>query len=813
MEGGRYAGDLALRIWRPCGPGRALLDFGNAVGEVAVAEDGAVRLRAVAGVSLPDDPGPAVGRLPWRPAAARPQKREDDGLRIDHQGPLGAACVDVVPDPFRVRVVDRRGELLAELGALAFAADGEARVAFAASPDQCFFGFGERHGGLDKRGQQLLLRNRDPQGSRRDPMYVSIPFFLAFESGRRGPRACGVLLDAFGTSRFDVAAGSPERILMESRAGGIDVSVFPGPQPADVLRRFTARVGRTPLPPLWALGHHQSRWGYRSERVVREIAAELRARRIPTDALHLDIDHMRGYRVFTWDPERFPDPKQLLSDLAAQGFRAVSIVDPGLKVDPDWSVYREGAERGVFCRRDDGGRHPLHVWPGEAELPDFNRAAVREWWGEQHRPHLDIGVAGIWNDMNEPAGWSRDLRLGRVVLPLARQNLRRMVQSDPAGEERSVPHEQVRNLYGLQQCRATRAFLESAAPERRPFVLTRSGHAGIQRYAAVWTGDNRSRWSDLRESIPMLLNLSLSGVAFCGADIGGFAYSCTPELYARWIQLGALYPFARTHSMLLSRRQEPWRFGARVEAIAREALGLRMRLMPYLYGLFREAEESGAPVWRPLFYEFPDDPDAVGIEDQLMLGPALLVAPVVWRGARARDLYLPPGIWIDWNDDSRWVGPRRIRVSAPLERLPLFARGGTLLPTRSPVCHAGETPEEGCVLEVFPGADGSAELVEDDGESTGYRAGRAARTPLRLWNRAGGRLRVELGRREGEYPLPERPVRVAIRACPRPVSVHLDGQRLDEGSAAPGFTAGEGRVEVRFRDAGSGHAIEVDPAP
>jgi alpha-glucosidase len=311
----------------------------------------------------------------------------------------------------------------------------------------------------------------------------------------------------------------------------------------------------------------------------------------------------------------------------------------------------------------------------------------------------------------------------------------------------------------------------------------------------------------------MLLNLSLSGVPFCGSDIGGFFLSCTPELYARWIQLGALYPFARTHTVWFSRRQEPWSFGRRTEHIARRALELRMRLLPYLYGLFHEAEQSGAPVWRPLFYEFPGDPDAAVVEDQLMLGPALLAAPVVERGAREREVYLPPGVWTAWDDDARYVGPRRLRVAAPLERLPLFARGGSVIPTHSPIHHIGEVPEEPCVLEVFPGADGRAELFEDDGESNRYRDGEAARTALRLWDRAGGRLRLEIGRREGGYELPPRPLRIAVRGCPRPDSVRANGTVLSRRATAPGYTVEEGRVHVRLLDRGEGHTVEIEPAP
>jgi alpha-glucosidase len=508
----------------------------------------------------------------------------------------------------------------------------------------------------------------------------------------------------------------------------------------------------------------------------------------------------------------------------------VPIVDPGVKVDAAYGVYRDGRARDAFCRNADGSPFHLLVWPKRSALPDFMRPDVQAWWGEQHRPLLDAGVAGIWNDMNEPAGWAREIRVGKLILPWKRQDLSRVVQAEPAAAHarprRSdpydddapdedplprVPHEHVRNLYGHLQCRATREFLERADAERRPFVLTRSGFAGIQRWAAMWTGDTMSRWSHLRLSMPMLLNLSLSGVAFCGADIGGFAGPCTPELFARWMQIGALYPLARTHSMWLKPRQEPWRFGARVEAIARDALRLRMRLLPYLYGLFHEAAETGAPIWRPLFFEFPDDPESAAIDDQVLIGPALLAAPVLERGAREREVYLPPGAWIAWHDDARFVGPRRVRVPAPLERLPLFVRAGAVVPTRSPTEHAGATPDEPLVLEVFPGCDADGVLVEDDGESTAYQRGAVARTALRL--RRTGRLRLEIGRREGDYTLPRRPARVVFRAAAPPRAVWFDAQPLPEGPGLPGWRATGGRVEVRFEDDGRAHSLEIDPAP
>jgi len=801
--------------WKPAGAGALRLEFGRGgVCEVAIARDGAVRLRAEAGGLLPPDPSEAIGREPWRASSAEPYAGDGGRVVLRFEGPEGQAFLEIGNDPLVFRVRERDGTPVATLSGLGFAPGGGARIALEAEPEDSFFGFGEKSGGLDKRGRVLRMRSQDANlRVEADPLYLSIPFFLGlrFEAGRS--RALGVLLDAFAPSLFDVAKSDTGRVWMETTAGGLDLTLFPGPRPADVLRRFTARVGRTPLPPRWALGHHQSRWSYASEREVRRLAREIRRRGIPTDVIHLDIDYMHGFRVFTWDARRFPNPARLLRDLAADGFRVVTIIDPGVKVDRDYPVFQDGRSRDLFCRNADGSPYTLLVWPKQSMLPDFNRPEARAWWGEQHRPLVEVGVAGIWNDMNEPAGWQTELRLGRLILPRRPQDMSHVVQADPVDPERRVPHESVRNLYALQECRATRAFLETARPQQRAFVLSRSGHAGIQRHATIWTGDNASRWPHLRESLPMLMNLSLSGVAFCGADIGGFAGSCTPELYARWIQIGALYPFARTHSMLFMRRQEPWRFGKRVEAIAKTALELRMRLLPYLEALFRESEATGAPIWRPLFYEYPDDPAAAKIEDQVMIGPTLMAAPVLQRGAREREVYLPTGVWTSLEGGARFAGPASIRVAAPLERMPLFARGGSVLPTRSPVRHADEIPAEPLVLEVFAGGDAEIELVEDDGESTNYRHGVVAKTMIRLFHRAGGRMRLELGARQGSFAVPPRTLHLVFHGSPPPRAVLLDARALPERSTPPGFLAREGRVDVFLGDDGRAHAVELDPAP
>ena len=304
----------------------------------------------------------------------------------------------------------------------------------------------------------------------------------------------------------------------------------------------------------------------------------------------------------------------------------------------------------------------------------------------------------------------------------------------------------------------------------------------------------------------------------------GLTFGDLPEtddpigLFARWMQVGALYPFSRTHSMWLKPPQEPWRFGPRVEAIARAALELRMRLLPYLYGLFCEAEAIGAPVWRPLFFEHPDDPRAAEVDDQWLVGRDLLVAPVMERGQRHREVYLPAGVWHGLDDGARWIGPRTACVAAPLERIPIFARGGSVIPTQSPVQHTGEVPAEPLVLEVFPGGDGAGVLIEDDGATTGYREGAELRTALRLRGRAGGRLRLELGAREGRLAIAPRPLRVAVHGCAPPTGVWLDALRLPPAGAredrSPGAWSWDaGVLSVRWVDDGAGHTLEVEPAP
>ena len=484
-------------------------------------------------------------------------------------------------------------------------------------------------------------------------------------------------------------------------------------------------------------------------------------------------------------------------------------------MDPESTTFASGSAHDVFCRREDGSLFTLQQRAGECALPDFNRADARQWWGRLHESLMEAGRLGHLERLERALGpaagaarwalsWFRSSAKARATSSRHRR------PSPTAGFATGTSTTST----ATRRNRASREALDSLGCERRPFVLTRSAFAGTQRYAAVTTAGSRSRWEDLRDVLPTLMSLGVSGIPFSGSEIGGFRGSATPELYARWMQIGALSPLARTHGAKLARRQEPWRFGKEMLGVARDALRLRMRLLPYLYALFRHSEKSGAPIWRPLAYEFPLDAEVAEIDDQVMIGPALLAAPVLERGETQRELYLPAGDWIDWHSGARYAGARTLRVDAPIEHLPLFARGGSVLPTRSPVRNTLVIPDEPLVLEVFPGADASFDLVEDDGETVAYQGDVIARTPVRLWTRAGGRLRLELGRREGPYAIEPRPLRICVNACPTPDAVYLDGAPQSEADSGPGWRHDDsGRLHIRLQDEGAGAAVEVDPAP
>jgi alpha-glucosidase len=643
---------------------------------------------------------------------------------------------------------------------------GGPRVVKHRAPGERFFGCGERTSGLEKTGSHQLFWNIDPPAGHTasfNNLYTSIPFVVSLRDGR----AHGLLFDNPGRVEIDLAKADPGRVSFAADDGDLVYYVFCGPAPRDVLDRYTALTGRAPMPPLWALGNQQSRWSYMSEEAVREVAAGFRERGIPCDVLYLDIDHMDGYRVFTWDRERFPDPAGLIAELAEQGFRVVTITDPGVKVDEGYPLYREGRERGLFCLTRHGDEFRNEVWPGVCAFPDFTDPAAREWWGDHHRGLVEDGVAGVWCDMNEPALF---VPLGSTMPPDA---------VHPGGG-RARAHGEVHNAYGSLMAQAAREGLARLRPDRRPFVISRAGYAGLQRHALQWTGDNSSWWEHLWMSMPQLQNLGLSGIAWAGVDVGGFFGDCTGELLARWTEFGVFQPFCRNHSAKGTIAQEPWAFGEPWESVCREMLRLRMRLIPYLYTLFEECHRTGAPILRPLLFEHPGDPVTYTADDEFLLGAALLVAPITRPGIEHRHVYLPAGEWVHFWSSERVAGPAHVLAHAPLGQPAVYVRANTPIPMWPDVPHTGVVPGS-LTWRVSVGGPGSGSgwLYEDAGD--GY--GPCCRRTAQVERGEDGLVRFELSPRSGDF-VPGR----------RVVSVDLVGVEVVEVEEAASPVVIERRV-------------------
>lgn len=635
-----------------------------------------------------------------------------------------ALRVEIQASPFRLTIKDADGNVIdADDAGRGMAHDGAAvRVWKQLRDTDNIYGFGAKNGAFNKRGWALggyhyVMWNSDTYGydNSTDPLYVSVPFFLVLRDGR----AHGVFLDNTYRSSFDIGRERRNTLSFGADGGELDYYIVAGPHPRDVVRRYAQLTGRAPLPPRWALGYHQSRWSYYPEARVRRLADTFRQERVPADTLWLDIDYQDEFKPFTWSAERFPDPAKMVGDLRAQGFRTVVIVDPHPTKEPGYRIFDEGVAGGHFVTNPDGTLYEGPVWPinapkqpGNSVFPDFTRAATRDWWGRQYRMFTDIGVAGIWNDMNEPSVWNQP----ENTMGLAARH-------DHEGQP--TDHAEVHNIYGMQMTRSTFEGLTALKPDERPFVLTRATFAGGQRYAWVWTGDNRAEWASLQQSIPMLLNFGLSGFPFIGADVGGFSGYPSGELFTRWLQAALFSPFFRGHTEQATPDQEPWSFGQPYTAINKQTIELRYRLLPFLYTVVEEASRTGLPVMRPLMLEYPDDPQTHGRGDQFLVGTGLLVAPVLNEAATSRDVYFPKGEWIDFHAGMRFDGGKTHRVEAPLHRLPVFVRAGSIIAMQPVVQHTGEMAAQPIVFRAFPDSRGQAvgTLYDDDGESMRYRDG------------------------------------------------------------------------------------------
>lgn len=572
----------------------------------------------------------------------------------------------------------------------------------------CFYGMGDKAGFLNKRGYEYVSWNTDdpePHVESYKSLYKSIPFFITLK--RDG--VFGIFYDNTYRTYFDFGKESDEYYFFAADEGNVNYYFIGGDTMQDVVKGYTYLTGTAPLPQLWTLGYHQSRWGYRCEADIRSVAENMKKHKLPCDGIHMDIDYMRGYRVFTVDEEKFPDLKKMTEELGEMRFHLVTIIDPGVKKEEGYSVYDEGVRHGYFATTPKGDIYENAVWPGDAVYPDFGRKEVRNWWGENHKILIDSGIAGIWNDMNEPASFKGELPEDVVFY----------------AEERKSCHKEIHNVYGHNMARATYAGLKKLTG-KRPFVITRACYSGSQKYTMAWTGDNQSLWTHLQLAIPQLCNLGLSGMPFVGTDIGGFGADATKELMCRWIELGSLSPFCRNHCAIACKDQEPWVFDEETIEIYRKYLKLRYALLPYLYDLFRQEEESGLPLMRPMVLQYEKDEETRNMNGQFMVGDNLLAAPVVEQGASRKMVYLPEGIWYDYWSGEKLEGGRYVIRKAALDEMPLFVRAGAVLPHYPEMEHVSSKKDKTLILRIYPEEGGSIREYlhyQDNGEDFAYRDG------------------------------------------------------------------------------------------
>lgn len=642
--------------------------------------------------------------------------KSDSGIRMEEtEGSLvfrsSIIEVELEKHTFMITVRDLNGCVVSRQTSISFDPRGGARAVYEMPADSHFYGLGEKSSFLDKRGERYTNWNTDvyaPHMPEIEALYQSIPFLIHMSGGK----SYGLFLDNPGLTEVDMRSQGTS-YTMSCKTGAYDLYFIAGPSMKDVVMRYTALTGHIQLPPKWALGYHQSRYSYMDQQEVLQLARTFREKGIPCDVIYLDIHYMDEYRVFTFDPVRFPDPEAMLKELRELGIRIVPIVDPGVKKDPNYRVYREGVQQEHFCKKLEGDIYFGEVWPGTSAFPDFTDDRTSTWWGDQHAFYTKLGIEGIWNDMNEPAVFNESKTMDLDVIH--RNN----------GDMKT--HEELHNAYGLLMSKATVEGMERHMDNRRPFVLTRAGYAGIQRYAAVWTGDNRSFWEHMALAMPMVLNMGLSGLAFSGPDIGGFAHHTSGELLVRWTQMGVFFPYCRNHSSIDTIRQEPWSFGPATEGILRDYIGLRYRWMPHLYNLFHEAASTGLPVIRPLVLEYPEDTKVANLCDQFLLGDSVLVAPVYRPDTDHRAVYLPAGEWIDYWTGETHEGGRHILAESPIDIMPMYMKAGSILPEGPLMQHAGEEIDEDTLTFHIYGAEAregfasAYRLYEDDGISFDYR--------------------------------------------------------------------------------------------
>ncbi|WP_297795159.1 glycoside hydrolase family 31 protein [uncultured Eudoraea sp.] len=554
-------------------------------------------------------------------------------------------------------------------------------------PAESFYGMGDKatHSNLKGKRVHNWVTDSYAYTKDQDPLYKAIPFYI----GLHNNIAYGIFFDNTFRTHFDFAHERRNITSFWADGGEMNYYFFYGPEMSKVVGDYTDLTGTPEMPPLWALGFHQSKWSYYPESAVRKIAANFRALKIPCDAIYLDIDYMDGFRCFTWDKKKFPDPKAMIDDLNEDGFKTVVMIDPGIKVDKDYWVYKEGIENDYFCKRGDGPLMRGKVWPGECSFPDFTNPKVREWWAGLYKELMsETGAHAVWNDMNEPA-------IMEVPSKTAPLDTRHDFDGHPCS------HRKAHNIYGTQMVRATYEGVKKYVYPKRPFVITRAAYAGAQRYCSTWTGDNVATWEHLWIANVQVQRMCMSGMSFVGSDIGGFAEQPNGELFARWIQLGIFHPFFRVHSSGDHGDQEPWSFDKEVTKIVKKFIELRYQLLPYLYTMFWKYSRENIPMLKPLVYFDQEDLQTHFRTDEFIFGDHILVCPVQEPNAQGRRMYIPKGKWHNYWSGEVIEGGMEKWVDADIDKIPIFIKEGAIIPKYPVQQYVGEKEIEELILEVY----------------------------------------------------------------------------------------------------------------
>ncbi|WP_221387723.1 glycoside hydrolase family 31 protein [Clostridium perfringens] len=572
-----------------------------------------------------------------------------------------------------------------------------------------YYGLGEKGGDLNKKGCYTENFNTDDPETDDDSItyYKTIPFYVALKE----EATYGIFFDNSFRSYFDMGKEMGDRIFFGAIGGQIQYYFIPGENIKEVVKNYTALTGRMEMPPLWSLGYQQCRFSYFSQEEVRELVKTFEEKDIPLDVVYLDIDYMDGFRVMTFKTPNFDDAAGLIGDLKEKGIRTITIIDPGVKVDEEYDIFKRGKEGNHFTKKLDGEMFIGAVWPGDSAFPDFSNKDCREWWKSELKKFIsEHGMDGIWNDMNEPCVFNND---HKTMLETCLHN----------SDNGVIEHKEFHNRYGFEMSRCSKEAQEELHPNERGFSMTRATYAGGQRYSSVWTGDNMSLWSQMRMSISMNANLGISGFSFVGNDVSGFGLDSSEELFIRWMEMGPFIPIFRNHSNMYTRRQEPWAFGPRAEKIAKKSIELRYELLPYIYDLYYISHKEGLPIFRPMIMEYEKDMNLLNMREQFMLGENMIVAPVLYEGERSKTVYLPKGSWFNYFTMEKLQGGKWYKLPCELDEILVFVKEGAIIPTYNKKFRNVKERPNNILLKVF-GENAKGFHYNDDGHTMEYLEGK-----------------------------------------------------------------------------------------